>query len=48
MVPKKIETVPRKTPYQKATLTRYGRLKDLVAGGTGNAQEASSSRKPRP
>ena len=39
--------VPRKLPYQKPTLTEYGRLKDLTTGGSGNAQESSSGKKPR-
>jgi len=35
-------------PYKKPTLTTYGQLKDLTAGGSGNANEGSSGKKPRP
>jgi hypothetical protein len=39
---------PRRKPYTKPSLTKYGRLKDLTTGGSGNAQESSSGQKPRP
>jgi hypothetical protein len=42
------ESISRKKAYQKPTLTRYGQLKDLTTGGSGNAQESSSGKKPRP
>ena len=45
---KTTEKVARKKAYQKPTLTRYGQLKDLTTGGSGNAQESSSGKKPRP
>jgi len=37
----------RKT-YKKPILTKYGKLKDLTTGGSGNANEPSSGKKPRP
>lgn len=40
-------TPPRKT-YKKPILTRYGKLKDLTTGGSGNSQESSQGQKPRP
>ena len=39
---------PLKKPYRAPSLRRYGRLKDLTTGGTGNANESSSGQKPRP
>ena len=33
--------------YKTPSLTKYGRLKDLTTGGSGNAQEPSSGKKPR-
>jgi len=39
---------PRKKKYRAPSLRRYGRLKDLTTGGTGNANENSSGKKPRP
>jgi hypothetical protein len=42
------EKLPCKTPYQTPTLTQYGQLKELTTGGSGNAQESSSGKKPRP
>ncbi len=44
----KTDTATGRKPYKKPTVTRYGRLKDLTTGGTGNANEGSSSQKPRP
>jgi hypothetical protein len=35
-------------PYTQPTLTQYGRLKDLTTGGSGNANEGSSGKNPRP
>ena len=37
-----------KKPYRAPSLRRYGQLKDLTTGGTGNALESSSGSKPRP
>ncbi len=34
--------------YKKPILTKYGKLKDLTTGGSGNAQEPSSGKKTRP
>lgn len=42
------ETIPRKEPYLKPTLEPYGQLRDLTTGGSGNAKESSSGKKPRP
>jgi len=39
---------PSKKPYRAPSLRRYGPLKDLTTGGTGNANESSSGSKPRP
>ena len=39
---------PRRKPYKKPTLTKFGRLKDLTTGGSGHAHEPSSGKKPRP
>jgi len=41
------EASPKK-PYRAPSLRRYGQLKDLTTGGTGNANESSSGQKPRP
>ncbi len=38
----------RRKSYQKPSLTKYGQLKDLTTGGSGNASEPSSGKKPRP
>ena len=38
---------PKKT-YGSPRVTGYGALKDLTAGGSGNATEASQGMKPRP
>lgn len=35
-------------PYKKPILTGYGQLKDLTAGGSGNASEGSQGQRPRP
>jgi hypothetical protein len=40
--------MPDRKPYTQPTLTRYGQLKDLTTGGSGNAQETSNGQKPRP
>jgi hypothetical protein len=45
---KKTKVTPHKKVYERPTLTRYGRLKDLTTGGTGNAHEPSSGKRPRP
>ena len=42
------EPTPGRTAYDKPILAKYGQLKDLTTGGTGNANEASSGKKPRP
>jgi hypothetical protein len=34
-------TQPKKKPYAPPTITEYGALEDLTAGGTGNANEGS-------
>jgi hypothetical protein len=34
-------TTPEKKPYAPPTITEYGALEDLTAGGTGNASEGS-------
>jgi len=39
---------PARKPYQRPKLTTYGKLRDLTTGGTGNATEPSSGKKPRP
>ena len=38
---------PRKV-YEAPSLVEYGKLKDLTTGGSGNANEGSSGKKPRP
>jgi asparagine synthase (glutamine-hydrolysing) len=38
----------KKKPYQAPKLTEYGALKDLTAGGSGNANESSTGQRPRP
>lgn len=38
---------PRKV-YKAPSLTEYGQLKDLTTGGSGNANEGSSGKRPRP
>jgi hypothetical protein len=45
---KTTKSMPRKKAYRKPTLTRYGQLKVLTTGGSGNAQESSSGKKTRP
>jgi hypothetical protein len=35
-------------PYERPELKILGRLQDLTTGGTGNATEPSSGKKPRP
>jgi hypothetical protein len=42
------EKTPRKKAYQRPQLTRYGQLKDLTTGGSGQANEGSSGKNPRP
>jgi hypothetical protein len=42
------ESAPARKTYNKPTLTKYGRLKDLTTGGSGSANEPSSGKKPRP
>ena len=42
------EPVRKSKTYKKPTLTVYGKLKDLTTGGSGNANEGSSGKKPRP
>jgi hypothetical protein len=42
------ETTPRKKPYKKPDIKTYGKLQDLTTGGSGNANEGSSGKKPRP
>jgi hypothetical protein len=44
---RKIEPTPQKKTYKKPVLTKYGKLKDLTTGGTGNAQEPGQGKKPR-
>jgi len=39
---------PGKKAYAKPSLTNYGKLKDITAGGSGKSTEPSSGRKPRP
>ena len=39
---------PGKKAYAKPSLTKYGKLKDITAGGSGKSTEPSSGRKPRP
>jgi hypothetical protein len=39
---------PGPKPYQRPKLTTYGKLRDLTTGGSGNANEPSSGKKPRP
>ncbi len=42
------ETLPERKSYQKPSLEKYGTLKDLTTGGSGNANEGSSGKNPRP
>ena len=42
------DPTPRRKAYTRPTLTTYGELKDLTTGGSGNASEGSSGKKPRP
>ena len=42
---KKVST---KKAYQRPSLTKYGALRDLTTGGTGNATEGSMGQRPRP
>ena len=44
----KPETALSRKNYKKPILTKYGKLKDLTTGGTGDAREGSSGSKPRP
>jgi len=41
-------TTPPKKSYKKPDLETYGKLKDLTTGGSGNANEGSNGKKPRP
>jgi hypothetical protein len=40
--------MPDRKPYTQPTLIRYGQLKDLTAGGSGQANEGSQGKNPRP
>ena len=42
-----VQPVSKKKPYVRPRLTKYGQLKDLTTGGSGNANEGSSGKKPR-
>lgn len=42
------EAAPARKIYKKPILTTYGLLKDLTTGGSGNANESSGGKKPRP
>jgi len=40
-------TKPEKKPYAPPTITEYGALEQLTAGGTGNANEGSPGNSPK-
>jgi len=42
------QIAPQQKVYKKPILTKYGQLKDLTTGGSGNAQESSQGQKPKP
>jgi hypothetical protein len=46
--PDTVKNSPARKPYQRPNVTTYGRLRDLTTGGTGNANEPSSGKRPRP
>jgi hypothetical protein len=43
-----VKKSPVRKPYHRPSVTTYGRLRDLTTGGTGNANEPSSGKRPRP
>ena len=46
--PKSVNPPVAKKAYRAPRVAKYGKLKDLTTGGTGNASEPSSGKKPRP
>jgi hypothetical protein len=44
----KTASTPRKKPYTKPSVEKYGSLRNLTTGGSGHANEPSSGKKPRP
>jgi hypothetical protein len=46
--PKSVNRPAVKKAYRTPRVAKYGKLKDLTTGGTGNANEPSSGKKPRP
>lgn len=46
--PKSVNPPAAKKAYRPPRVAKYGKLKDLTTGGTGNANEGSAGKKPRP